>query len=73
MTDTFDTWKEAHTSAALLARESSASWNKAVDYGIEKASPLYGKGRFRVFRLPALQNRFGFELRCEVVKASDPL
>jgi hypothetical protein len=73
MNDIFDTWKEAHTAAVTQARASSAAWNKAVDYGIEKASPLYGKGKFRVFRLPMPQNRFGFELRCEVVHASDLL
>ena len=49
MTDIFDTWKEAHTAAVMRARESSASWNKPVDYGIEKASSLYGKNKFRVW------------------------
>lgn len=73
MQDIFDTWKEAHTAAVTRARESTASWNKPVDFGIEKASSLYGKGKFRIFRLPMPANRFGFDLRCEVVRATDPL
>ncbi len=69
----FDTWKEAHAAAVTGAREATAAWSKPVDFGIEKASPLDGKGKFRVFRLPMPQNRQGFELRCEVVHANDAL
>jgi hypothetical protein len=73
MIDIFNTWKEAHTAAVTKAREDTASWNTPIDYGIEKASRLYGKDKFRVFRLPAPHNRYGFEFRCEVITASDPL
>lgn len=42
------------------------------EQGIEKFSE-YGRKGWRVFSLPKPENRQGFELRCETVRASDPL
>ena len=56
-------------------REYHDAFNAAVDMarlrqrdmGLEKAdNPLDGKG-YRVISLPNLANRYGHELRCEVV------
>lgn len=44
-----------------------------VEVGLEKFAE-YGKPGFRSgFHLPRPEHRSGFELRCEAVKASDPL
>ena len=47
--------------ARRLAQEKANETN--LDFGIEKVWD-----GFRVFMLPNPENRFGFELRCEVVK-----
>jgi hypothetical protein len=60
-------WKEAHTAAVKLARQIGH------DVGLEVGdNPLDGKG-FRIFSLPKPENRYGFELRCEVIHPDDPL
>ena len=59
-------WKAAHTAAVELARLLKR------EVGIEKANE-YGKQVFRVHTLPRPENRYGFELRCEIVRPSDPL
>lgn len=62
-------YKAAHRYAVEVAR----SINGRCEIGIEKFSE-YGKPGFRAgFLLPKPQNRSGFELRCEVVTAADPL
>ena len=60
------TWKAAHTAAVELARLLQR------ETGIEKAKE-FGKEVFRVHSLPKPENRCGFELRCEIVRPSDPL
>lgn len=65
-TGTYPDYHLAHGNAVLLARSSRK------DVGIERAAE-FGKEVFRVFRLPLPQNRFGFELRCEVVGPDDPM
>ena len=62
----FKGWDDARKAAVVNARA------YAHDYGIEKVNEFGTKG-FRVFMLPKPENRYGHELRCEVVKASDPL
>lgn len=62
----FREWKDAHTAAVALARELRR------EVGLLKATE-YGKPVFQVFNLPKPENRQGFELRCEVVRPSDPL
>jgi hypothetical protein len=62
----FKDWKEAHTAAVMLARQ----LNKEV--GILKAKE-YSSTVFQVMSLPKPENRYGFELRCELVNPSDPL
>ena len=62
----FKNYSEAHAAAVQLAR----TLNKEV--GLEKFKEFNTSG-FRIFRLPKPENRYGFELRCEVVKPSDPL
>ena len=62
----FDDWKEAHTHAVLQARK------LGLDCGVEKINE-FGKTRYAVRYLPKPENRCGFELRCEVVKVTDPL
>ena len=65
---------EGEYQAALRhAIEVARSLNGRFEVGIEKFSE-YGKPGLRSgFLLPKPQNRSGFELRCEVVRASDPL
>ena len=58
---THTTWKAAHADAQARANEFRR------DYGIEKARE-YGHTVFRVFGLPRPENRYGHELRCEVVQ-----
>lgn len=59
-------WKDAHTTAVTLARQ------LGKEVGIEKFKE-YNTPGFHVFSLPKPENRYGFELRCEVVKPSDPI
>lgn len=67
MSTFFREWKDAHTAAVKLARQIGH------DVGLEKAdNPIDGKG-YRIFSLPKPENRYGFELRCEVVSPSDPI
>jgi hypothetical protein len=55
------------------------AFNAAVDLantqgkevGLEKFKE-YNKPGFRVFNLPKPQNRYGFELRCQVVQPKEP-
>lgn len=61
----FKTWKEAHTAAVKLARE----LNREV--GLWAANE-YGKPVFNIRSLPRPENRYGHELRCEVVGPTDP-
>lgn len=56
-----DAFNEAVRLARLLGRET----------GIEAVKDYEGKG-FNVLSLPKPENRYGFELRCEVVRPSDP-
>lgn len=62
----FDTWKEAHTAAVKLARFLNR------DVGIWRANE-FGKDGYNIRSLPHAKNRYGHELRCEVVSPSDPL
>jgi hypothetical protein len=66
MAAAFDTWKEAHTYAVKLSRQLGR------EVGIEKMKQ-FGKEVHLVHHLPKPQNRYGFELRCEIVAPSDPL
>jgi len=59
-------WKAAHTAAVELARLLKR------ETGIEKAVE-FGRTVYRVHSLPKPENRYGFELRCEVVRPGDPL
>ncbi len=61
----FRDWKEAHSAAVELARKLNR------DVGILKAKE-YSSTVFQVFSLPKPENRYGFELRCEVVHPTDP-
>ena len=62
----FKDWKDAHTAAVNLARLLKR------ETGIEKAYE-FGNLVYRVHSLPKPENRCGFELRCEIVRPSDPL
>ncbi|MDE2096597.1 MAG: hypothetical protein KGL39_05065 [Patescibacteria group bacterium] len=62
-------------------REYGEAFNRAVvlarllkrEVGLEKAdNPLDGKG-FRIFSLPNRENRYGHELRCQVVGPQEPM
>ncbi len=66
MSTRFTDWKAAHTAAVLLARQLGR------EIGILRQKE-FGKDGYNVYHLPKPENRFGFELRCEVVKPSDPL
>lgn len=55
-------FNEAVNLARLVKRE----------VGIEKANE-FGKTGYRVKLLPNKENRFGWELRCEVVSPDSPL
>lgn len=64
-----DQYKQALAHAIITARNLGGRFQ----VGLEKISE-FGKPGFRSgFLLPKPENRFGFELRCEVVNASDPL
>ena len=57
----FKDYHDAYDAAVEDARRSKC------DIGIEKMN-----GEFRVFFLPNPKNRFGFELRCEVITPESP-
>lgn len=62
-------YKAAHAYAVQCARDLGGKY----EMGLEKFKE-YGKSGYRAgFMLPRPENRTGFELRCEAVKASDPL
>jgi len=67
MNDIFSDYQSAHNAAVERARQYQC------DVGLEKTSPLYGKGKFRIFLLPHPEHRSGFELRCQVVRPDDPV
>jgi hypothetical protein len=60
---TFSKWEDAFTYAQSRANESGLS------VGIEKRKE-YGKEVFSVRYLPKAENRYGENLRCEVVNPS---
>lgn len=62
----FATWKEAHTAAVLLARQLNR------DVGLWRAVE-FGKEGFNIRSLPNPENRYGHDLKCEVVGPRDPL
>jgi hypothetical protein len=66
MSERFATWKEAHTRAVLLAR------SLGREIGILRTKE-YGRDGFNVLHLPKRENRYGFELSCEIVSPTDPL
>jgi hypothetical protein len=64
---TYKTWKEAHTEAVKLARligHDVGLW-AGKEYGI-------GPMVYKIRSLPKPENRYGYELRCEVVTPRDP-
>ncbi len=62
-------YTEAHRYAVEVAR----SLGGRIEVGLEKFSE-YGRPGYRAgFHLPKAENRYGFEARCEVIKATDPL
>ena len=60
-------YREAFNSAVLLARQLGR------EVGIEKTPGLLGDNPYIVHHLPKSENRFGFELRCQVVHPDEPL
>lgn len=66
MSRRFTSWKEAHTAACLLARQIGH------DVGIWHQEE-YGKDGYNIRSLPRPENRYGHELRCEVVTPKDPI
>ena len=66
MTERFADWKAAHTAAVLLARQIGH------DVGIWRQTE-YGKDGYNIRSLPKPENRYGHELRCEVVSPADPV
>lgn len=59
----FAVYQDAFDAAQAMANSAG------VDWGLEKwSSPLTPDKKFRIFRLPGAGSRYGFELRCEVVK-----
>lgn len=61
----FSVWEEAHTAAVKLSRLIKH------DVGIWRQEE-YGKDGYNIRSLPKPENRYGHELRCEVVSPSDP-
>lgn len=61
-----DEYKEAHKAAVLLAR------TLGKEVGLLKAKE-YTKDVLQIIHLPKPENRYGFELRCQVVSPSEPL
>lgn len=66
MSRRFAKWNDAHLEAVMLAR-----WLDH-DVGIWREKE-FGKDGYNVRSLPRPENRYGYELRCEVVSPSDPL
>jgi hypothetical protein len=64
--DRYDTWKEAHIEAIMRARLCQC------DVGIWRKKE-FGRDGFNIRLLPRVENRYGDDLRCEVVKATDAL
>lgn len=62
----FETWKEAHTAAVTLARKLGR------DVGLWRVREFSREG-YVIQSLPKPENRYGHELRCEVVHPSDPI
>ena len=62
----FKDYREAHTAAVLLAQQLGR------EVGILKAKE-YTSTVFQVMHLPRPENRYGLELRCEVVGPTDPI
>lgn len=62
----YATWKAAHTAAVLLARQLKR------EVGILRQEE-FGFDGYNLYSLPQPKNRYGFELRCEVVRPDDPL
>ena len=65
MSQRFSNWKEAHTAAVNLARELKH------DVGIWLQEE-FGKDGYNIRSLPRPENRYGHELRCEVVVTIRP-
>jgi hypothetical protein len=59
------TYEEAHKAAVELARLLKR------ETGILKTKE-YNRTVFNVYHLPKPENRYGFELRCEIVRPTDP-
>jgi len=66
MSRRFTHWNDAHVEAVLLARLLKH------DVGIWRENE-FGKDGYNIRSLPRPENRYGYELRCEVVSPSDPL
>ena len=64
--ESFKTIEEARRFASKISRECNC------DMGVEKAKE-YTNTVYRVAMLPRPENRYGWELRCEVVKPTDPI
>lgn len=56
----------SYAEAVRHARTQATKLN--MDHGLEKLGSTY-----RVFILPRPENRYGHELRCEVVRPNEPL
>jgi hypothetical protein len=62
-----------YTDALRHAIATARELNGRFEIGLEKFAE-YGKPGFRSgFILPRPENRSGFELRCEAIRATDPL
>ena len=66
MSTRFTDWKAAHTAAVLLARELKR------DVGIWRQEE-FGRDGYNIRSLPRPENRYGHELRCEVVSPDDSI
>ena len=66
MSSRFVDWKEAHTEAVKLARLCKR------DVGIWRQAE-FGQDGYNIRLLPNPENRYGHELRCEVVSPRDPI
>lgn len=62
-------YKQAVRHAIEVARELNGRFDVGLEAFAEYGRPGYRSG----FILPRPENRQGFELRCEVLRASDPL
>lgn len=66
MSERHEDYKAAHTAAVKLARLLGR------EVGILRQKE-FGRDGFNVYHLPKPENRYGFELRCQVVRPTDPL